>query len=985
MASSSDLIKDIVKDLTQEGTQALDLPTVVGLIVSPAAGTLAATAAVTGVKKAQKALSPSSDQLHSNHELLAIIHQCRWQALAIIIEEILQNPGAQSPPINKSFLRNLQGDAVYQQNQPPAHQLDPRSENHTKASGRLQRLLKHLTPQILREQETPAAPTAISEAERNLLQNIELFLTRPTNNRPEILNQLRQDLAQQCLQASAELTLDQLYFIKHRNYSDPGHKFNQLAQTDPTLALFLTRYRDTERGWIATFLCLLQQMLTQGKTANKLLLQLGADNLTLALEAKALAAEHSARLQEIATAQQEHSQQLNQVQKQLQQVLAQVTQTLRLSPTGADVKAAGSYAFIDYTYTSKKSGFFGRGQEFGQLWAYLHGEQPLAWWQIAGDGGQGKSRLALELVEQAQQAGWHAGFLRNIDTADLDWSRVTLAPQTLCVVDYIADPIKAQSIANAIAQLEQRLNDSQAPHPLPTSHKIRILIVERSPFALNPSQVHGIANWFNTFLRAGNQQTLRATVWQTDSEATPLILNDLQPEDMRNIARAWRRERQKTPLTPKQEDQLIEFIAHGQRKRRWRPLLAMAATDQIASSPTGQSPPGFNEVFDFVLEEEQHQWRQDLQGVNLPAEPCRLAILATLTGTLDISQQELDSTFYGLERRHTLEQTWNILGFDYTPHRKHTPALTARTPDLLGEYLIDWLDRGDDLPIIVNDAWQLNPGETYQCLWRIMEDADDLQIHDCAGKLLSVKPTESSTSLWPTLFILAAAQGLDKAINAMLPEVDINWVEPSSGLFPLLMAAIGNHTQVIEQLLKQPDIEANKQHPTDGAFPLLLAAENGHTLVVEQLLKQPHIEVNKTHPTDGNFPLIMAAKNGHTQVVEQLLKQPHIEVNKTHPDGFFPLLQAAQNGHTQVVEQLLNQPHIEVNKTDPTDGTFPLLMAAQKGHIQVVEQLLKQPDIEVNKQRPSDGAFPLLLAAVQGFIEVVKLLAKANADLTQIL
>ncbi|MGW2836142.1 hypothetical protein [Streptomyces sp. NPDC001286] len=80
--------------------------------------------------------------------------------------------------------------------------------------------------------------------------------------------------------------------------------------------------------------------------------------------------------------------------------------------------------------------FHGRQQELADLTAWCDGEEEIGLRLVTGPGGQGKTRLALEMIGWADQRGWIAGRLRT-GCAEQTLNELCALPQdVLVVVDY---------------------------------------------------------------------------------------------------------------------------------------------------------------------------------------------------------------------------------------------------------------------------------------------------------------------------------------------------------------------------------------------------------------------------------------------------------------------------------------------------------------------------------------------------------------------
>jgi tetratricopeptide (TPR) repeat protein len=117
--------------------------------------------------------------------------------------------------------------------------------------------------------------------------------------------------------------------------------------------------------------------------------------------------------------------------------------------------------------------FVGRHEELTKLWAFLNYQPPrspnFAWWLWTASGGQGKTRLAAELCEQAKQCGWEAGFLAVMAEYPA-WQEWIVDRPNLIIIDHVAG--RAEHIRNAICQLSRSTNKLHAP--------VRFLLIERN-------------------------------------------------------------------------------------------------------------------------------------------------------------------------------------------------------------------------------------------------------------------------------------------------------------------------------------------------------------------------------------------------------------------------------------------------------------------------------------------------------------------------
>jgi hypothetical protein len=102
-------------------------------------------------------------------------------------------------------------------------------------------------------------------------------------------------------------------------------------------------------------------------------------------------------------------------------------------------------------FSSRATSLVGRDKEQTRLENFLNSESTFSWLLMTGDGGSGKSRLALELCRQVGNE-WHAGFF-NRTTTDFKWSQFSPIRNTLIVIDYVAS--RASEVGEIVLTLSR--------------------------------------------------------------------------------------------------------------------------------------------------------------------------------------------------------------------------------------------------------------------------------------------------------------------------------------------------------------------------------------------------------------------------------------------------------------------------------------------------------------------------------------------------
>ncbi|MDA1100744.1 MAG: hypothetical protein O2967_17370 [Proteobacteria bacterium] len=145
---------------------------------------------------------------------------------------------------------------------------------------------------------------------------------------------------------------------------------------------------------------------------------------------------------------------------------------------------------------SRSIALLGRETELSELWDWLNDGRAISARVIIGSAGRGKSRLALELCEQAAAQGWRAGFLTGADlerfraqqnAGEWGWNAPTLA-----VIDYAATGAKGLN-----AWLRE-LSDHAALTQVGTASPLRLLLLERQ------AEPNAAGSWWHTVFGGGD-------------------------------------------------------------------------------------------------------------------------------------------------------------------------------------------------------------------------------------------------------------------------------------------------------------------------------------------------------------------------------------------------------------------------------------------------------------------------------------------------
>ncbi len=281
-------------------------------------------------------------------------------------------------------------------------------------------------------------------------------------------------------------------------------------------------------------------------------------------------------------------------------------------------RATGEYNEIaDLHYTRRwMPELLHRTVEWDRLHAFLYRAEPFLWWGVIGEGGVGKSRIALDLITSAREAGWTAGFLDTQpgSTANPFPERLDLWQphgDTLVVIDYAS--FHRTGLPRALRHLAEN------PH---LTGRLRILLLDR------PGDLPTV---FTTLLSAdanANTAALRHCARPGEPRDTPLVedhdLLDLQPLPPADQLAFLRAVIHRAGIADFTLDDSPEALAKLARATgQGRPLLlTIYALSLIRSGADAATRDSMDALLDEVLRNEIHlRWNALLWGQVAQPEP----------------------------------------------------------------------------------------------------------------------------------------------------------------------------------------------------------------------------------------------------------------------------------------------------------------------------------------------------------------------------
>eukprot|EP00047_Mylnosiga_fluctuans_P007610 m.254491 g.254491 ORF g.254491 m.254491 type:complete len:618 (-) comp18979_c0_seq1:333-2186(-) len=195
----------------------------------------------------------------------------------------------------------------------------------------------------------------------------------------------------------------------------------------------------------------------------------------------------------------------------------------------------------------------------------------------------------------------------------------------------------------------------------------------------------------------------------------------------------------------------------------------------------------------------------------------------------------------------------------------------------------------------------------------------------------------------------------------------------STGHNALLSAANSGQLRVCQWLVEACNMSVHHTN-TNGDSPLLLAAFGGHTALIEYLARAG--AALDARNRDGLDAVLSACNGGHKDTVDALLRLG-CSLDVCNTDGYTPVILAACGGHLDLLQWLVTV-HGCSTTARTKDGDSALLLACYCGHIDAVTWLL-QAGMSIT-ERNRAGLTPLLSAANGGHADVVELLLAYGAS-----
>ena len=419
-------------------------------------------------------------------------------------------------------------------------------------------------------------------------------------------------------------------------------------------------------------------------------------------------------------------------------------------------------------FDQRATDFVGREDEWTELLKFMDASADdsrprFRWWQISGDAGQGKSRLALSLIdkyhdnEEVDGVPWEAGFASPFDQKFVDDFRDSkLDRPLLIVIDYVVAPDRVELLTKMFTAIFQMIGNAE------DNLVVRLLILNRTPFAIQhktdaevlaQQEVHHQLGsmWYAKLVNNGafGSSTITACF-------RPYACHLTEPSDgdLLRIAESWLAhtsdlegmdEIQKARFCKSLGLQLYNHQPGGEGQRgTWtqarRPLFAMIAAEAAADDSITKDL-NFEGLLQYTIDQEEREFFTDQPKTE---QQENLALLANMMGQValpDLPDDLVGDGFFSALPTD-IDASLRILG--YSGSLKSVRALReipARQPDILAEYqllaAVENVVNGSTpappiretgyrssnrLKILARISWGCNPEATASFVSRFAED-----------------------------------------------------------------------------------------------------------------------------------------------------------------------------------------------------------------------------------------------------------------------
>ncbi|MGL5115336.1 MAG: hypothetical protein ACRC7C_08425, partial [Beijerinckiaceae bacterium] len=388
------------------------------------------------------------------------------------------------------------------------------------------------------------------------------------------------------------------------------------------------------------------------------------------------------------------------VARDIRDGLDALTDTLtKQMPVRIEVPVAQSLTGLGrFSFRNTDIPFLGREDVFAALDGFLEADARFGWHLLTGEGGAGKSRLALELCGRLRRLGWSAGFAlgkasgQGYRAGAMQDGWMPKRP-TLVIIDYVL----------AEAEMTRHLlDDASRSARRDFAQPFRILLLDRREDQSLETAV---------ISQASEREAIRMARWRPDALSGVAARLPLQtPEHLWEMARPFLGE---TSIT-----QQAFLERHGTLDPERRALTALVLADALGRDPAG----GFGSLADLLGElllHERRMWPMALRNEGL--EQAFLALATMAGGYATADHAVLPPALQGRLDNGLIEACASVAppgpGQSGPGQTGPGQSVGRLSPDLIGEFMAlqsvkqpDRVRGGALYPWLAETAWRMNNG-----------------------------------------------------------------------------------------------------------------------------------------------------------------------------------------------------------------------------------------------------------------------------------
>ena len=380
---------------------------------------------------------------------------------------------------------------------------------------------------------------------------------------------------------------------------------------------------------------------------------------------------------------------------------------------------------LRYHYSQQILPFCGRQRELAQLQEFLCVSGKFLWWSVTGQAGAGKSRLALEFLNQLPTS-WF-GFFVSDKATEKDIEEFKPFAHTVMVIDYVAG--RERYVAELMRKMAALFSEE--------SYMLRILLIERED-----SRAEG--TWYQILLQRFGKYERFVQLEYRDRFLNLTDLDEAAVDELVGCICGV------NGLAEDHDRDIFLRKAYGQKfeKLQFRPLFVQLFVEAwIDNDFTLPRYDDFEDVLRFVLKREQERWLSMLDGNHAVCNAfIHLLLRANISGALNVkdlpelyrkdwgivSDYISAHSFPGKQRAETQRTLINYM----CQNVDETNQLIAPLfPDIIKEYMFSFYMEEERLPDMMSEIWQNAAHDFSVFITRCMTDFPE---NECYSRALNV-------------------------------------------------------------------------------------------------------------------------------------------------------------------------------------------------------------------------------------------------------